>query len=155
MESQESGAPAGAGSSGRERSPAFGETVEVAPPPEVDAEPPEWLDEARDGLEAGEYLAYEDEEQVRTVPVAEGWTRIGRSLSAEVRIDDPTVSRRHALIHRDGGTVRVLDDRSLNGVLHNGRRVDLQELEDGDVLAIGRYELRFLRLAGDREHALV
>ena len=30
--------------------------------------------------------------------LAEGWTRIGRSGSADLRLDDPTVSRRHALI---------------------------------------------------------
>jgi pSer/pThr/pTyr-binding forkhead associated (FHA) protein len=43
-------------------------------------------------------------------------TKIGRSLTADIRLDDPTVSRRHALvcIQREG--VRVLDDRSLNGV---------------------------------------
>ena len=45
-----------------------------------------------------------------------GWTRIGRSLSAHVRFDDPTVSRRHALLYRDEAGARILDDRSLNGV---------------------------------------
>ena len=52
------------------------------------------------------------------------WTRIGRSLAADVRFDDPTVSRRHALIVRQPDGVRLLDDRSLNGVFVNGARVD-------------------------------
>jgi len=88
---------------------------------------------------------------VRVVPLQEGWTRIGRSLSAQVRFDDPTVSRRHALVYRDqDGTARILDDRSLNGVFKNGQRVELAELEDGDEISIGRFSLFFLSLAGSR-----
>lgn len=134
-----------------ERAPLFGETADVAAPA-VAADPPEWLDRARAQLaESGDYLAFEHGGRIRTVALADGWTRIGRSLSAEVRIDDPTVSRRHALVHRDGDTIRLLDDRSLNGVFHNGSRVDLDELHDGDGIAVGRFELRFLRVARDRE----
>ena len=58
------------------------------------------------------------------MPVAREWTRIGRSLAADVRFDDATVSRRHALIVAQADGVRVLDDRSLNGVYVNGRRVE-------------------------------
>jgi predicted RNA-binding Zn-ribbon protein involved in translation (DUF1610 family) len=111
-------------------------------------ERPEWLPEARDALiTRGEYLAYDDGDRVRVVPLQEGWTRLGRSLAAHVRFDDPTVSRRHALLHREGGAVRVLDDRSLNGVWVNGERVDWRELEDGDELTIGRFRLYFVRIA--------
>ena len=76
--------------------------------------------------EAGEYLAYEDGARGRVVPLTREWTRIGRSLAADVRFDDPTVSRRHALIVRQHDGVRVLDDRSLNGVFVNGERVEWQ-----------------------------
>jgi len=64
-----------------------------------------------------------------------------------VRFDDPTVSRRHALLYRDNAGARILDDRSLNGVFKNGERVELAELGDGDELAIGRYRLFFLSLS--------
>ena len=87
------------------------------------------------------------------VALQEGWTRIGRSLAAHIRFDDPTVSRRHALLHRESGGVRLLDDRSLNGVFRNGDRVELAELEDGDEIAIGRYRLYFMSLAGEGSHA--
>ena len=60
------------------------------------------------------------------MPLTREWTRIGRSLAADVRFDDPTVSRRHALIVRHPDGVRLLDDRSLNGVFVNGARVDGQ-----------------------------
>ena len=85
----------------------------------------------------------------------EGWTRIGRSLSAHVRFDDPTVSRRHALVYRDDSGARILDDRSLNGSFCNGERVDHAELEDGDEIALGRYWLYFVSLAGEREPGAV
>jgi pSer/pThr/pTyr-binding forkhead associated (FHA) protein len=69
--------------------------------------------------------------------------RIGRSLSAHLRFEDPTVSRRHAVLIAEADGVRVLDDRSLNGVFVNGQRVVSQLLADGDEIVIGRYRLRF------------
>ena len=76
--------------------------------------------------------------------VADG-TRIGRSLAANVRCDDPTVSRRHALIVHTVDGAQVLDDRSLNGVFVNGTRVTTRRtLTDGDEIVVGRYRLHFL-----------
>jgi predicted RNA-binding Zn-ribbon protein involved in translation (DUF1610 family) len=112
---------------------------------------PGWLTSLREGLEhGGDYLAFAGEERAEVVALPPGWTRVGRSLSADLRFDDPTVSRRHALIYRDpeGGT-RILDDRSLNGLFVNGERVELGELADGDEIAIGRFNIFFLRVAGD------
>ncbi len=135
------------------RSPLFGETG-ASPAPQGEAEPPEWLDEARDAVvRAGDYLAFEDDDRVRVTPLGRGWTRIGRSLSAQLRLDDPTVSRRHALVYCDEDGAKVLDDRSLNGVFRNGRHIELSELEDGDTISIGRFALHFVHLAGDRAGA--
>jgi hypothetical protein len=94
----------------------------------------------------GEYLAYEDGGRVRVVSLEKEWTRVGRSLAADVRFDDPTVSRRHALIVRQPDGVRVLDDRSLNGVFVNGERVEWRALADGDEIVVGRYRLQYLHL---------
>lgn len=132
------------------RSSMFGELSLREPVGGHEPQPPSWLEETRDALErAGSYLAYEDGGRLRVVELAEGWTRIGRSLSADIRFDDPTVSRRHALVHTDGETVRILDDRSLNGVFVDGEHVDMRELSDGDDVSIGRFRLYFLQLAGD------
>jgi pSer/pThr/pTyr-binding forkhead associated (FHA) protein len=38
----------------------------------------------------------------------------------------------------------ILDDRSLNGVAVNGTRVGEAELHDGDTIAVGRVQLRFV-----------
>ncbi len=68
--------------------------------------------------------------------------RIGRSDIADIRLDDASVSRRHALIvNSDQRGLRVLDDRSMNGVYLNGERVEWGALEDGDELGVGRYRL--------------
>jgi len=128
------------------------ETRELDQLPDL-AETPAWVANARDALVAdGDYVAFERDDRVNVVPLQDGWTRVGRSLSAHVRFDDPTVSRRHALIHRDATGVRVLDDRSLNGVFLNGERVDWHELEDGDQIAVGAFHLYYLTVR-DRSRA--
>jgi pSer/pThr/pTyr-binding forkhead associated (FHA) protein len=110
-------------------------------------ESPDWLAEAREAVEReGDYLAFDEDGQLRVIGLEGGWTRIGRSLAADIRFDDPTVSRRHAMVHRAEGVTRVLDDRSLNGVFVNGDRVDMRTLSDGDELTIGRFRLYFLSL---------
>ena len=129
------------------RSSIFGELSLREPSGAHEVAAPDWLDEAREALDdEGEYLAYEDDGAHRVVRLGGGWTRIGRSLKADIRFDDPTVSRRHAMLHRAEGVARVLDDRSLNGVFVNGERVDMRTLADGDEVAIGRFRLYFLSL---------
>jgi FHA domain/Zinc-ribbon containing domain len=117
-----------------------------------DQEASEWLQELREELpEGSQFLAFEDEGTVRRIPIAEGWTRIGRSVSADIRLNDPTVSRRHALVvrtHQD--KLRVLDDRSLNGVFVNGDQVEWSPLVDGDELVVGRFQLHVIDRTADR-----
>ncbi|HEU4462422.1 MAG TPA: FHA domain-containing protein [Solirubrobacterales bacterium] len=110
-------------------------------------EPPAWLADARERLtEPGYHLAMRERGEIVTVHLSGDWTRIGRCETADVCLDDPSVSRRHAILAtEDGRPPRVLDDRSLNGVLVNGRKVDFTELEPGDELAIGRYRLYLLQ----------
>lgn len=120
-------------------------TVEFALPAE--REPPAWVDEAQAQLtEPGYHLAMREGGETVTFHLGEDWTRIGRCETADICLDDPSVSRRHAILAtEDGRPPRVLDDRSLNGVLVNGRKVDLAELEPGDELTIGRHRLYLLQ----------
>jgi pSer/pThr/pTyr-binding forkhead associated (FHA) protein len=95
----------------------------------------------------GAYLGYRTEGGAyRAARLREGSTRIGRSDSAQVRFDDPTVSRRHALVVRQADGVHILDDRSLNGVFVNGERVEWRLLNDGDEIVVGRHRLDFIEL---------
>jgi hypothetical protein len=130
-----------------------------------DPEDHDWLEEVRDAVdEPGQYLAYRSGGGDMTAfALKREWTRIGRSLAADIRFDDPTVSRRHALIVRQPDGLRVLDDRSLNGVFVNGERVEWSTLADGDVIVIGRHHLHFFdaparsgsRFGRAREHDIV
>lgn len=130
------------------RTGALGGALSRPEPVDSDA----WLEDAREQVgEPGEYLVYADGNKLRTVALTREWTRIGRSLAADVRFDDPTVSRRHALVVRQADGVHVLDDRSLNGVFVNGLRIDRsgvgqRVLQDGDEIVVGRYRLRFLSI---------
>jgi pSer/pThr/pTyr-binding forkhead associated (FHA) protein len=109
---------------------------------------PAWVQDARAGRsEPGKYLAYEEGGRHVVVPIAREWTRIGRSLAADLRFDDATVSRRHALVVDQPDGVRVIDDRSLNGIFVNGRRVEWSPLTDGDEITVGRHTLFFMDTA--------
>ena len=120
------------------------DSVPVVDEPER-RERPAWVDDARAGVsEPGKYLAYEESGRYVVVAISREWTRIGRSLAADVRFDDATVSRRHALVVSQADGVRVLDDRSLNGISVNGRRVEWSPLTDGDEIMVGRHTLFYL-----------
>lgn len=117
-------------------------------PAPSDPAQPSWLQQAREQLpSSGDCLAFlGDDGEVRIFPLERGWTRIGRSLTADLRLDDPSVSRRHAMIVAEPGKpLRALDDRSLNGLLVNGETVEWAPLDDGDELAVGRYSLYVLQ----------
>jgi hypothetical protein len=111
---------------------------------------PAWLAEVRVDTRSqpGPHLAFfdGDGEGARVIHLAEGWTRIGRGITADIRLDDPSVSRRHALIvHTETGELRAMDDRSLNGLFVNGERVEWTHLADGDELEIGSFRLYVIR----------
>lgn len=97
-------------------------------------------------LEPGRYIEVESTEETLLIPLGDGAVHIGRGLSADLHLDENSVSRRHAIIvHRPTGA-RVLDDRSSNGTFVNGRRISQAELRDGDVILVGRVVLRYLEV---------
>jgi len=95
-------------------------------------------------LGPGRYLIVRLGYDERLVRVDAEVTRIGRGFSADLRLDDMTVSRRHAIVVALGGErVRILDDRSVNGTFVNGRPVAEAELADGDVITLGSVTLGY------------
>ena len=114
-------------------------------------EPVGWLESVREMIsQPGKYLALFADGRKRVMRLKPGWSRIGRSRSAEIRLDDPTVSRRHAVVVcTPEGELRVLDDRSMNGISVNREAVDWAHLADGDELQIGRYTLHVIESAGN------
>ncbi len=64
---------------------------------------------------------------------------IGRSPESDVFLDDITVSRKHALLKKDGVDYRLIDSGSLNGSYLNGNIVEEAILSNGDRIQIGKY----------------
>lgn len=87
----------------------------------------------------------------RRLPLSAAVTTIGRDRSADVVVDDPGISRRHAevRISHDGPHLQVLlrDLGSTNGTYLNGEQIGDEELRDGDRITMGRSSLVF-RLEG-------
>lgn len=70
-------------------------------------------------------------------------TVAGRSVDADIFLDDVTVSRRHAEFVRESDDFLVRDIGSLNGTYINRTRIDSAVLRSGDEVQIGKYRLTF------------
>jgi hypothetical protein len=78
--------------------------------------------------------------------IASSWL-IGRSLTCAITVQDPSVSRCHAVIshHRNEG-FSVTDIGSSNGTWVNRRRIPVMErrsLRDGDLMQVGSLKIEF------------
>jgi pSer/pThr/pTyr-binding forkhead associated (FHA) protein len=89
-------------------------------------------------LGPGRYLLVEQGGDTRRLALTRQVTHLGRGFAATLQLEDPGVSRRHAIVVQRRGSVRILDDRSVNGTWVNGLRVFDAELHDGDVIVVGR-----------------
>jgi len=68
---------------------------------------------------------------------------LGKSRQCDVVLPDESVSRQHAEIRREGEAYRVVDLGSTNGTFVDAAKVADAYLKPGDVLSIGKVELRF------------
>jgi pSer/pThr/pTyr-binding forkhead associated (FHA) protein len=69
---------------------------------------------------------------------------IGRGPKNDIRLPDSAVSARHArLVQED--EVFLIDEQSTNGTRLNGKRIERHPLRHGDLMQIGRYQLKFER----------
>jgi len=74
--------------------------------------------------------------------LSEGEFALGRSADCQLSLDDPLVSRRHALLVVARESVTLEDLQSRNGIAVNGQRVAGRvSLQDGDTILIGSQEL--------------
>ena len=100
------------------------------------------------------HLVYSGDEAVlppRVFGPLRGATPIGREIVAGIALPhDRKASRHHATLHAGPtGALRVVDERSRNGTVVNGARVQEAVLADGDVLAIGDSYLIVREQPGD------
>ncbi len=80
---------------------------------------------------------------------------IGRSRSADVRIDLSTISRNHAVLTRyDDGSWTITDANSKSGVLVNDEPVQICALEPGDVITLGGLDMTLTPISGRQEQLM-
>jgi FHA domain len=94
----------------------------------------------------GRYIEVQGRDQTLLIPVHGEVIHIGRGLAADLRLDESSVSRRHAIVVPRSTGARILDDRSSYGTFVNGRRIQQADLRDGDVIVLGRVMLRYLEV---------
>jgi hypothetical protein len=68
---------------------------------------------------------------------------LGRSRDADVRIEDPNISRRHAEIVQEGSAYWLVDLGSTNGTEVDGKRVQRSRLDDGSRFTVGETTVTF------------
>jgi S-DNA-T family DNA segregation ATPase FtsK/SpoIIIE len=71
-----------------------------------------------------------------TLPLQRGTNLVGRDRSADVRIDDPLISKRHAKVNISD-MVELIDDGSANGIVISGQVVDRAVLNPGGTATLG------------------
>jgi transcriptional regulator with GAF, ATPase, and Fis domain len=67
----------------------------------------------------------------------EGELSIGRDSANRLPVADPSVSRRHCIISREGEAFKVRDLDSRNGTLVNGTPVQQDQIRHGDQISVG------------------
>ena len=90
---------------------------------------------------------------IKEMQLTKDRTTVGRRPYNDVVIDNLAVSGEHALFRLASGIVSVEDLGSTNGVYVNGQAVSTSVLRDGDIVEIGRYQVRLIDDAnpvGDR-----
>lgn len=138
-------APSRPGGPGRQRPggvappPARSSGGSLAPPPRTMRMPD--ARESSPRVAPGRQLVLEY--RGRTYSVDKERFLLGRSKTqADLRLDDPNVSRQHAVIERVGSAFYIVDLGSTNGVEVAGERVARRALADGDRIAITTHEIR-------------
>lgn len=81
--------------------------------------------------------------QGRTYPLQVGSQLVGRAADADVVIDSPNLSRRHAYLSWDGRHLEIEDAGSTNGTSVDGEWIDVSRpLHGGELLGLGDVVLR-------------
>ncbi len=83
-------------------------------------------------------------------PLTPPGVTIGRGTDADLRINDPGISRRHAMLNvADDGTLSITDLGSTNGIVINGQRVREAALSIGSRIEIGSTRMSITSTAAD------
>ncbi len=82
-------------------------------------------------------------EVVETLEITDDKIKIGKLATSQVQLDDPSVSRIHAVLESKGdGVYQAIDLGSASGTYVNGQKITKQKVGDGDELQVGDITLR-------------
>jgi putative ABC transport system ATP-binding protein len=94
-------------------------------------------------------LIQEDRQLPREIRLYKPRSTIGRSSECEVQLSSTGMSRKHALITREGSAFFIEDLGSTNGIFVNSQKVQRTELKNGDQIVIHHFVLDFVEDAAD------
>ncbi|EHC11170.1 FHA domain containing protein [Fischerella thermalis JSC-11] len=91
------------------------------------------------------YLIYApDTPNERVYELKQGFNTLGRKIDNTIVLLEETVSRYHAQIHVSSNGVMIKDCGSRNHTFVNQVKVTVSQLRDGDAIACGQLQLRFV-----------
>jgi general secretion pathway protein A len=105
--------------------------------------------------ELAKLLVVSDGQTVGELPLRLGRTVIGRTPDNDLQIDNRFVSRHHCQIVTTAGNCVIEDLNSTNGILVKSKRVRIHNLNDGDVVTIGKHDLIYIDERGASTHTPV
>ncbi|MES9853446.1 MAG: FHA domain-containing protein [Candidatus Thiodiazotropha sp. L084R] len=85
-----------------------------------------------------------DDETPQEFPLVEKRFLIGRDGTCDICLGDRSVSRHHATLSRVFRGFSIEDEGSTNGTRVNGNVVTKRFLKHGDLIEIGKYNLRYI-----------
>lgn len=86
---------------------------------------------------------YPDKPARESVLFEDSHYQVGRDLDCEVRLNHPSVSRKHAFVTAKDEQWFLKDSLSANGVKVNGQKVDDQQLSSNDIISLGDIDCLF------------
>ena len=94
-------------------------------------------------------------EDGRKLPITHWENVIGRHRRSDVVVDVPTISKSHAVLTRyDDGSWTIADTGSKNGLMVNGRHVEIKPIDETDVITIGGVNMKLLPMNKRQEGRL-
>jgi pSer/pThr/pTyr-binding forkhead associated (FHA) protein len=81
---------------------------------------------------------------IKEVQLTKDRTTLGRRPYNDIVIDNLAVSGEHAVIQMSGAEVFMEDLNSTNGTYVNGKAIKKQLLQNGDVVEVGKYKIKYM-----------
>ncbi len=81
---------------------------------------------------------------IKEVQLTKDRTTLGRRPYNDIVIDNLAISGEHAVLQMTGGQIYLEDLNSTNGTYVNGKATKKQLLQDGDVVEVGKYKIKFV-----------